>query len=179
MSSHRAKRLLLHEEKPAPRELLAFARKTKTPGFAIFDFDDTLYATDTTEPIVPMVQVAQALQKNGHSVYIITARPGYTENRRWVLAWLRKAGITIASKDMLMMAANGRRVTMDEVKEFKAAGRLALAEKHGKPAIFTAGDQNWDLSTKSAFNNTHYSILNNLTPKVDGARKGIKMPSKR
>lgn len=55
-------------------------RKIQPNDAVMFDIDDTLIFTDGT-PNVPIIELLRIAKYIGYDIVIITARPGYTQNR--------------------------------------------------------------------------------------------------
>ena len=69
------------------------ARKIKEDDAIMFDIDDTLIETSTGKPINDVIDILDVGRALGYTIVIITARPSFSENRKWTRGQLEKLDI--------------------------------------------------------------------------------------
>lgn len=102
----------------------------------MFDIDDTLI-TATGVPIKAIIDILNRCRMAGYRVVIITARPGYPENR----VWTRK-----------QLASHG--INYDELYFCPPEQKTLIKKKLGYNFILSAGDQPTDLTDSQNYINT-------------------------
>jgi hypothetical protein len=71
----------------------------RTPEIATFDFDDTLYFTDT-KSATPMVQAAKDLIAKGAKIYIVSSRKNEPFNRGFIANFAKANKIDLSSSPL-------------------------------------------------------------------------------
>jgi len=71
----------------------------RTPEIATFDFDDTLYFTDT-KSATPMVQAAKDLIAKGAKIYIVSSRKNEPFNRGFIANFAKENRIGLSSSPL-------------------------------------------------------------------------------
>ena len=112
MNNKRWKQFLSESKKPKVKKLFQKAKQIpykfdwgllgeqkRTPEIATFDFDDTLYATDT-KTATPMVQAAKDLAAKGAKVYIVSSRRNEPFNRGFIAKFAEDNGIPLSGSPM-------------------------------------------------------------------------------
>ena len=112
MNNKRWKQFLGELKKPKVKKLFQKAKQIpykfdwgllgeqkRTPEIATFDFDDTLYATDT-KTATPMVQAAKDLAAKGAKVYIVSSRRNEPFNRGFIAKFAEDNGIPLSGSPM-------------------------------------------------------------------------------
>lgn len=112
MNNKRWKQFLSESKNPKVKKLFQKAKQIpykfdwgllgeqkRTPEIATFDFDDTLYATDT-KTATPMVQAAKDLAAKGAKVYIVSSRRNEPFNRGFIAKFAEDNGIPLSGSPM-------------------------------------------------------------------------------
>lgn len=112
MNNKRWKQFLSESKKMKVKKLFQKAKQTpykldwgllgeqkRTPEIATFDFDDTLYATDT-KTATPMVQAAKDLAAKGAKIYIVSSRRNDPFNRGFMAKFAEENGIPLRGSPM-------------------------------------------------------------------------------
>ena len=112
MNNKRWKQFLSESKNPKVKKLFQKAKQIpykfdwgllgeqkRTPEVATFDFDDTLYATDT-KTATPMVQAAKDLAAKGAKVYIVSSRRNDPFNRGFMAQFVEDNGISLSGSPM-------------------------------------------------------------------------------
>ena len=112
MNNKRWKQFLSESKKPKVKKLFQKAKQIpykfdwgllgeqkRTPEIATFDFDDTLYATDT-KTATPMVQAAKDLAAKGAKIYIVSSRRNDPFNRGFMAQFVEDNGISLSGSPM-------------------------------------------------------------------------------
>lgn len=95
----------------------------------MFDIDDTLINSRTGMRIERVYKLYKHLKGLGYKIIIVTARPGFAENRKWTREELLKNGITY---DRLIFA--------------KAEYKGLYKRMSGYNFVISVGDQATDLT---------------------------------
>ena len=112
MNNKRWKQFLSESKNPKVKKLFQKAKQIpykfdwgllgeqkRTPEVATFDFDDTLYATDT-KTATPMVQAAKDLAAKGAKIYIVSSRRNDPFNRGFMAQFVEDNGISLSGSPM-------------------------------------------------------------------------------
>ncbi len=112
MNNKRWKQFLSESKNPKVKKLFQKAKQIpykfdwgllgeqkRTPEIATFDFDDTLYATDT-KTATPMVQAAKDLAAKGAKIYIVSSRRNDPFNRGFMAQFVEDNGISLSGSPM-------------------------------------------------------------------------------
>lgn len=112
MNNKRWKQFLSESKNPKVKKLFQRAKQIpykfdwgllgeqkRTPEIATFDFDDTLYATDT-KTATPMVQAAKDLAAKGAKIYIVSSRRNEPFNRGFIATFAEENGIPVSGSPM-------------------------------------------------------------------------------
>ena len=112
MNNKRWKQFLSESKNPKVKKLFQKAKQIpykfdwgllgeqkRTPEVATFDFDDTLYATDT-KTATPMVQAAEGLAAKGAKIYIVSSRRNDPFNRGFMAQFVEDNGISLSGSPM-------------------------------------------------------------------------------
>lgn len=112
MNNKRWKQFLSESKKPKVKKLFQKAKQIpykfdwgllgeqkRTPEIATFDFDDTLYASDT-KTATPMVQAAKDLAAKGAKIYIVSSRRNDPFNRGFMAEFAEENGIPLSGSPM-------------------------------------------------------------------------------
>tara|TARA_Y100001938_G_scaffold150178_1_gene239966 strand:- start:892 stop:1404 length:513 start_codon:yes stop_codon:yes gene_type:complete len=112
MNNKRWKQFLNETKKPKVKKLFQKAKQIpytfdwgllgeqkRTPEIATFDFDDTLYATDT-KTATPMVQAAKDLAAKGATIYVVSSRRNEPFNRGFIAKFVEENDIPLSGSPM-------------------------------------------------------------------------------
>ena len=112
MNNRRWKQFISESNKPKVKKLFQKAKQIpykfdwgllgeqkRTPEVATFDFDDTLYATDT-KTATPMVQAARDLAAKGATIYIVSSRRNEPFNRGFIAQFAEENEIPLSGSPL-------------------------------------------------------------------------------
>ena len=84
---------------PYKFDLGILGEQKRTPEIVTFDFDDTLYATDT-KSATPIVQAAKDLAAKGAKVYIVSSRRNDPFNRGFMAEFAEENDIPLSGSPL-------------------------------------------------------------------------------